>query len=305
MGRYSPEGTSNNIEKISVNRAKQALRRGDILESKVYKADSENNLFIETDNKKVVATVPKKEIEMEIGNKRTKKCALISRVGKSIKYKIKSISKDGDNTIIECSRVDAQKECYEQFIKSLKPGDIIDANITSINKIGIFCDIGCGICALLPFENFTTVKIDKMYDFYKNITELKVVVKNIDIHGRIILSHKELLGNWEEQVSDLNEGDIIKGIVTSVRDYGIFIYLKQNLVGLSEVDNSVKLGDFVTARIGRIDKQKAKIKLIILQSDCGTYTHNDKFKYIQNNGHINDWEYYPSSCDKKLTTIFN
>ena len=56
---------------------------------------------------------------------------------------------------------------------------------------------------------------------------IRAVVKSIE-NGRITLSHKELLGTWEENVALFSAGETVAGIVRSVEPYGIFVELSPN-----------------------------------------------------------------------------
>ena len=63
---------------------------------------------------------------------------------------------------------------------------------------------------------------------------VKAVVKSIDREtGRIYVSHKELLGTWEENANNFNIGQTVSGIVRSIEPYGIFIELASNLAVLA------------------------------------------------------------------------
>ena len=53
--------------------------------------------------------------------------------------------------------------------------------------------------------------IDKTLD-----DDIKVIVKSFDDSGRVTLSHKELLGTWEENASFFNVGETVSGIARSI-----------------------------------------------------------------------------------------
>ena len=86
------------------------------------------------------------------------------------------------------------------------------------------------------------------------------MIKSIDKEqNRIELTHKELLGTWDENVESYQEGEKVQGIVkeTEKQKNGIFIELKPNLVGLAEYKEGY-------VYIKRIVKDKKKIKLLIV-----------------------------------------
>ena len=67
-----------------------------------------------------------------------------------------------------------------------------------------------------------------------------------------------------EQVLKIKEGDIVEGIVRNRIKTGVFIELKNNLVGLAEHVNGIEYGQKVLVSIKRINVEKKKIKLIII-----------------------------------------
>ena len=63
--------------------------------------------------------------------------------------------------------------------------------------------------------------------------DIKAVIKSVE-NGRISLSHKELLGTWEENAERFCAGETVSGIIRSVENYGAFVELTPNLAGLAE-----------------------------------------------------------------------
>lgn len=83
---------------------------------------------------------------------------------------------------------------------------------------------------------------------------------------RVILSHKELLGDWEENVKELEEKAIVDGIIKEADKYknGIFVELKPNLVGMAEYKEGFVYGQRVKVLIKKIIRNKRKIKVVIV-----------------------------------------
>ena len=93
------------------------------------------------------------------------------------------------------------------------------------------------------------------------------MIKSIEKeNGKVILSYKELLGDWQENIKDFKEKMIVSGIVKETDKYknGIFIELKPNLVGLAEYKDGFYYGQKVKVLIKKIIEEKKKIKLIIV-----------------------------------------
>ncbi len=97
--------------------------------------------------------------------------------------------------------------------------------------------------------------------------KINVMIKSIDKeNGRIVLSYKELLGNWEENAEGLEEKSIVDGIIKEADKYknGIFVELKPNLVGMAEYKEGLVYGQRVKVLIKKIIKTKKKIKVVIV-----------------------------------------
>ena len=95
--------------------------------------------------------------------------------------------------------------------------------------------------------------------------KLDIMVKSIDREsGKVMLSYKELLGTWEENVKNFKAGTKVKGIIreTEKNKNGIFVELTPNLVGMAEYKEGMKYGDQVYVYIKKIIPEKKKIKEI-------------------------------------------
>ena len=93
------------------------------------------------------------------------------------------------------------------------------------------------------------------------------MIKSIDVEkNKIVLTYKELLGNWEENIKEYSEKTVVDGIVKEADKFknGIFIELKPNLVGLAEYKEGLEYGQAVKVYIKKIIKDRKKIKLLII-----------------------------------------
>lgn len=57
------------------------------------------------------------------------------------------------------SRALAQQMCKADYLDTLQPGDILPCTVTHIEPFGAFCDVGCGISALLPIDCMSVSRI--------------------------------------------------------------------------------------------------------------------------------------------------
>jgi small subunit ribosomal protein S1 len=127
--------------------------------------------------------------------------------------------------------------------------------------------------------------------------------------GKILLTHRELLGTWEENAVKFQPGQTAYGIVRSVEQYGIFVELAPNLAGLAEYKDGVHEGQQAEVYIKTIIPERMKIKLIIVNtySSSGTETIQKSAvpQYFIDSRHIDIWRYSPANCEKIIETVFS
>lgn len=148
-----------------------------------------------------------------------------------------------------------------------KTGEVLNGTVKNIKPFGAFVEIDNGIVGLLHIEDISVSRIKSPEERFSVGQNIKVMIKSIDKElNRIELTHKELLGTWEENIITYQEGEKVQGTVKEVEKQknGIFIELKPNLVGLAEYKDGYEYGQKVDVYIKRIVKDKKKIKLLIV-----------------------------------------
>ena len=163
-------------------------------------------------------------------------------------------------------------------------------------------DIGCGIPSLIPIDAVSVSRISHPSDRFYPGQDIKVIIKGID-SDRIWLSHKELLGTWQENADMFTAGETVSGIVRSIEDYGIFIELSPNLAGLAEPRENAQIGQYASVYIKAVIPEKMKVKLIIVDIFNAEYKPSP-LKYFVNDSHISHWRYPPDSSDKIIESVF-
>lgn len=306
MRTYKPEGTTYKFKGFKPEALESIQRTGAIIEAPVIRCDSDLNMYVSL-GQGITGIIPYSEFEYNTGDKSAapKNSAIMSKVAKSVCFKVTSIEKDDETEQLNVllSRKSAQQECYENYIKSLKLGEVINARITHVENYGAFCDIGCGIIGLLPINYFCIAKVREPKVALRQIRNIKAIVHNIDESGRVILSQKELLGTWEEEVSKFNIGDVIIGTVKTIEDYGIFVELSPNLVGLAEYTDSVAPGDTVGVLVKSVVVPKMKVKLLIVNTDNVVKPFMRLNYHLPKDGFVKHWVYSPESSDKVIESI--
>ncbi len=307
MKKYRPEGwlyqSAENQRLISTPEGlAEALACGTILEARASVCDSSHNLIIDLPCGKAV--IPREEGAIGISDGTTRDIALISRVNKIVSFKVTGLENTADGHYCAVlSRKAAQTECVQNYISLLRAGDVIDARVTHLEQFGCFVDIGCGIPSLIPIDAISVSRISHPSDRFRIGETIRAAVKSTD-GNRIFLTHKELLGTWEENAADFHQGETVSGIVRSVEDYGVFVELAPNLAGLAEPKAGVSPGQSVSVYIKAIIPDKMKIKLIIVDV-CEDIPSPKNNSYAFKGDHITSWSYSPETSEKRIMTIFD
>lgn len=305
MQIYKPEGFERLAKQIEKKDVERAATTGEILSGYVVKCDQNLTLMVKIADD-IEGEILFEDLEYSPYGDVSKPIAAISKVGKVVNFKVLSYTTEDGVMKAKLSRKASMQEAFENFVDKLEPGEIVDAKITHIEKYGAFCDIACGLTYLLPIENFCVTRIDNAQDVLKGVNTIKAVVYGKNKAGKIVLTHKELLGTWDEEAAKFEAGNVVIGTVRSVETYGVFIELTPNLSGLAEATDKVKVGDKVNILIKSIIPEKMKIKLNILDLDNGEFENDPriKFKYTQTTGKIDRWKYSSDKADKLIETDF-
>lgn len=307
MNKYLPEGSllfteSNKTALSSISGIKDAMFRGEILEARALLCDQHHNLHVDLGCMRGI--IPRNECAIGIDDGTVRDIAILSRVNKSVAFKVLDIETNHNGTAhAVLSRKAVQEEALREYISALECGDVIDVTVTHLENFGAFCDIGAGISALLPIDGISVSRIPHPNVRFSVGEQIRAVVKNIDENKRVTLSHKELLGTWEENAALFSVGETVPGIVRSVERYGIFIELTPNLAGLAEYAEDISVGLHTSVYIKNIIPEKMKIKLIIVDSFFAEYPP-EGVKYFTDVRHIDVFRYSPPLCEKIIETVF-
>ena len=307
MSEYLPEGRlsadPSNLHKMSSPKhLHEAAQTGDVLEARAVMCDAAHNLTVDLGCMRGV--IPRKDGALGIRDGSVRDIAIISRVNRPVCFTVTEFRTDRSGAeYAVLSRENAQKKCMESFISSLRKGDVVDAKITHLESFGAFADIGCGIVALMPIDAISVSRIEHPKERFSVGMDIRAVVRSKE-NGRISLSHKELLGTWEQNAARFRAGETVSGIVRSVEHYGAFVELAPNLAGLAESRAGVEAGQQASVYIKSIIPEKMKIKLIII--DTFDYKYNPKPpEYFCKERHIDRFLYSPEGCKKHVESVFD
>lgn len=261
--KYIPEGWNDTIDECDASSIKLAYQNGKILQGYVNSCDSNYNLHINLGNN-IEGILPRNELENinidEYGYCNPNICK--NKVNNYIQFKVKDI---GDKIIL--SRKSVQDEVLDWVKNELEPGKVVNGIVKNIRKFGVFVEIGGGVVGLLHIEDISISRIKSPEERFTIGQKINVMIKSVDKESnRIILSYKELLGDWEENIKGYEEKTVVEGTIKEPDKFknGIFIELKPNLVGLAEYKEGFSYGQKVKVYIKKIIKDKKKIKLLIV-----------------------------------------
>jgi len=197
-----------------------------------------------------------------------------------------SIYKEGDKVLVKVIKYDNEKKHLSLSIKAATPdpwdeikdglevGDTIKVTVSNIEPYGAFVDLGNDIEGFLHISEISWDKnIKNPKDHISEGEELDVEVIEIDAKDRRLrVSLKNLLKKpFDEFKAQFKEGDVTKGVVTSVTNFGAFVRIGAVEGLLHNEDASwdrndkckdlFKVGDEVEVKIIKIDSNEQKISL--------------------------------------------
>jgi small subunit ribosomal protein S1 len=173
------------------------------------------------------------------------------------------------------SDIEAQRA---EIIGKLEKGQVLEGTIKNITDFGAFLDLG-GLDGLLYITDISWGRINHPSEVLKLDQKLNVVVLDFDDDKkRISLGLKQLTPHpWDTLADSLKEGDIVKGKVVNIEDYGAFLEIMPGVEGLVHVSEITwantpinakeffKLGDEYEAKVVTLDKETRKMSLSIKQ----------------------------------------
>lgn len=302
---YLPEGSlwhtpENEAAISSMTALMQARDEGKLLEARAVRCDVERNLYVQLPCGE--GMIPHVEGAVGIAEGVTKDIVLITRVNKPVCFVVTGFQQTENGCRPILSRRIAQQRCQEEYLANLQLGDVIPARITRLETFGAFCDVGCGLSALLPIADISVSRISHPKDRFTPGMEILGVVSSLE-NGRICLSHRELLGTWEENAALFQAGETIAGVVRSVEPYGIFVELTPNLAGLAEPREGVRVGQQAAVYIKSVQPEKLKIKLALIDVQDGPATPLP-LRYFITDGPVYEWRYSPAECSRVIESHF-
>lgn len=193
---------------------------------------------------------------------------------------VKVLSFDKNNEKISLGLKQLQTNPWDNISQGLSIGQKIKGKIASITDYGLFVEVAPEVEGLVHISEVSwTDRITDLNRLYKVGEEIEVLVVSLDKDNRrMSLSIKQLGKNpWDAVNSEFKQGQMIKGKISNITDFGIFVHLLPGIDGLVHISDlswtehiehpsdRYKIGQEVEAMVLGIDKDNKKISLGIKQ----------------------------------------
>lgn len=200
------------------------------------------------------------------------------KIGETITVKVLSFDKDHEKISLGIKQL--TENPWENLRAELQPGARAKGIISSITNYGLFVEVQKGVEGLVHISEISwTDRINDLRDKYKPGDEIDVYIVSLDKENRrMSLSVKRLDKNpWESVAEQFKVGQKIKGRISNITDFGIFIELLPGVDGLAHIsdlswtehiDHPADIyskGQEVEAVVLAIDPEKKKVSLGIKQ----------------------------------------
>jgi len=218
-------------------------------------------------------------------------------VGQSIVANIIKVNKKRGNVIISRRKYlsDQRSETRKKILEKLNEGDVIPGTVKNITNYGVFIDIG-GVDGLLHITDMTWGRISHPSEMVKIGDSISVKVLSFDKENeKISLGLKQLSDNpWEKISEEIKVNSRVKGKVSSITDYGLFVELEKGVEGLvhiseiswtdriSDLHKKFKVGDEIEVLIVSVDPANRRMSLSVKQLEKNPWESiSAKFKASQ------------------------
>ena len=191
-----------------------------------------------------------------------------------VKVKVLEINKDKQEISLGMKQV--EENPWERVAEKYPPGSVVEGKVRNIANYGAFVEIEEGIDGLLHVSDLSwTKKIGHPSEVLKKGEDVQAVVLSVDQEKqRIALGLKQMSEDpWVNAIPNAyRPGQVVKGHVTKIANFGVFVELASGLEGLlhiSEISDQkiekpedvLKVGQELDVKILRVDGDERKIGL--------------------------------------------
>ena len=199
---------------------------------------------------------------------------------KDIELRIVKFNESRKNIVVSHKVIleESLKEQRDALFQELEVGSILEGRVKNITDFGVFVDLG-GIDGLLHITDISWGRINHPSEVINlNDTISVKVIEYDEERKRVSLGLKQLIPHpWEDLEVKYPVGNLVKGKVVSLTNYGCFIEIEPGVEGLIHVSEiswtkhiknpseEYSMGDEIEAKILSIDSEEKKISLGVKQ----------------------------------------
>ena len=191
---------------------------------------------------------------------------------------------EDENGIVKLSKRKADRiRNWERVLETYKEGDIVEGKVVRRIKGGILVDIG--VPAFLPASQIDVRRPSDVNQFMGKTIRAEIL-KIDEPRRNIVISRRTLIENERDEakqklLNTINEGDIVKGRVTNVAEFGAFVDLG-GIDGLLHVtdmswgrikhpSDMCSTGDEIEVKVLKVDFDTEKIALGLKQKESSPW----------------------------------
>ncbi|MCI6154112.1 MAG: 30S ribosomal protein S1 [Porphyromonas sp.] len=197
-------------------------------------------------------------------------------IEKTMEFKIVKINQEQKNVVVSHKiLVEAELEQQKRdIISKLEKGQVLEGTVKNILPFGVFVDLG-GVDGLIHITDLSWERVSHPSEVVELDQKINVVILDFDENKtRIALGLKQLTANpWDNLDPNLKPGDVLKGKVELITDYGAFVEVAPGIEGLIHVSEMswaqhlrsaqdfLKIGQEVEAVVLTLDRDERKMSL--------------------------------------------
>ena len=197
-------------------------------------------------------------------------------VNSTMEFKVVKINQEYKNVVVSHKALieDEIEQQKSEIISKLEKGQVLEGVVKNITNYGVFIDLG-GVDGLIHITDLSWGRINDPKEIVQLDQQIKVVILDFDdSKKRIALGLKQLTPHpWDALDPNLKVGDVVKGKVVVLADYGAFIEIAPGVEGLIHVSEMswsqhlrtaqdfLKIGDEVEAKVLTLDREERKMSL--------------------------------------------
>ncbi len=213
--------------------------------------------------------------------------ALEDRLGRPTCFIVSGFAEENGETRAVLDRYAVQEQYLREVLAKHEAGDVLPCIVRTVTPATALCDMGLGILAGLRLRDICMSPIHNVWDMIDCGSELHAVLNDCDADGRILISTRELLGTWAENITWVHEGLITTGIVRGAEEGRCYIELTPNLYAYSSrLPGKYHYGDEVAVRVSRVNEQTGIIRVTVLSHFL------EPLRFYNVGRHLDKWSYH-------------